>query len=69
MLFPDVCEEVVDEFGDQTARVVDPSYELRNHLKPPPAERERERERGEGERGGRKQFFMNKNMQISGGGL
>ena len=56
MLFPDVCEEVVDEFGDQTARVVDPGNELRDHLKPPEGERKgregrEERERGEGEGG------------------
>ena len=66
MLFPDVCEEVVDEFGDQTARMVDPGYELRDHLKPPAAEREREEREGGGER---EQFFMDKNMQTSGGGL
>ena len=32
MLFPHVSEEVVDQFGHQSSRMVDPSDELGNYL-------------------------------------
>ena len=32
VLFPDICEEVMDEFSYESAWMVDPGNQLRDHL-------------------------------------